>query len=158
MNKQPKPIGFTLIELIVVISIIGILAALTMASYSTAQRQARDTQRKNDLAQYRNALENYASAHDGLYTARTGRQEADTYPCDKLKPDFMSDCPSDPGSFTYYYRTNRTNGASGADTATQYVLWVELETGGYWEVCSDGRSGKLTSAPNDGGGNCEVTL
>lgn len=153
--------GFTLIELLVVISIIGILASLALVSYSGAQKQTRDTQRKSDLAQYRNGLENYAAANNGAYTSRTGRQSitSDTsFPCDALKPNFVSGCPIDPASNIYYYRSDGT-GSAAAD-ATKYVLWVALETGGYWEVCSDGRSGKLTAAPSVGdgdlGGNCQL--
>lgn len=154
--RVTSPKGFTLIELLVVISIIGILIALSLVSYGGAQKQTRDTQRRSDLNQYRNSLENYAAANDGLYTSRTSRQDATSRPCDVLKPNFISDCPDDPGSKTYQYRSNGSG--SGAPDATQYVLWVELETGGYWEVCSDGRVGKLTSLPNDAGGNCDVSL
>jgi len=141
-----------------VISIIGILASLALVSYSGAQKQTRDTQRRSDLAQYRNGLESYAASYDGLYTSRTSRQSVTTYPCDKLVPNFLSACPADPGSYTYYYRTDGDDG--GTATATKYVLWVQLETGGYWEVCSDGRSGKLATAPSvsdgDAGGNCQL--
>ena len=150
--------GFTLIELLVVISIIGILASLTLVSYTGAQKQTRDTQRRSDLAQYRNGLENYAAANNGMYTSRTDRQLADSRPCDMLNPNFISGCPSDPigDTHTYYYRSN--GGGWGEPTATQYVLWVQLETGGYWEVCSDGRSGKLASGTtiNDLAGNCQL--
>lgn len=41
--------GFTLVELLVVISIIGILTMISVASYTTAQIKARDSQRKSDL-------------------------------------------------------------------------------------------------------------
>ena len=161
-NSKFQNLGFTLIELLVVISIIGILASLALASYSGAQKQTRDTQRKSDLAQYRNALENYAAANNGMYSSRTGRQLASEYPCDVLKPNFISNCPVDPinnpPNYAYYYRSNGSGG--GDPTATKYVLWVALETGGYWEVCSDGRSGKLTTAPSSGdgdaSGNCQL--
>lgn len=147
--------GFTLIELLVVISIIGILASMTFVSYTGAQKQARDTERRSDLAQYRNGLANYAAANDGLYPLGLDDDAigAGSDLCVQLSPDFISSCPEDPtgtGDFTYHFQS---------DTAgVQYVLWVELETGGYWEVCSDGRSGKYdsTTPPDGSGGSCSL--
>lgn len=49
--------GFTLIELLVVIAIIGVLAAFSVANFTGAQARARDSQRKNDLAQLGKAFE-----------------------------------------------------------------------------------------------------
>jgi len=133
--------GFTLIELLVVISIIGILASLTFVSYSGAQKQTRDTERRSDLAQYRNGLANYAAANNGLYPDNTSDDVKidDGSPlCLILSPDFISSCPPDPtnsGDYTYNF--------FGSSTGVEYLLWAKLETGGYWEVCSDGRSGKV---------------
>src|SRR3989338_3663907 len=49
--------AFTLIELLIVITIIGILASLTLASFGNAQAKGRDGVRKSDLAQMKRALE-----------------------------------------------------------------------------------------------------
>lgn len=51
--------GFTVIELLVVIIIVGILASLATISYSHAQRAARDTKRKADLAAIAEAIQTY---------------------------------------------------------------------------------------------------
>ena len=53
--------AFTLLELLVVIGIIGILISLGIASYSTAQRKARDAKRKSDLQSIQHAFEQYYS-------------------------------------------------------------------------------------------------
>ncbi|MGB9613811.1 MAG: type II secretion system protein [Candidatus Margulisiibacteriota bacterium] len=142
-HQQPTPkAGFTLIELLVVISIIGILAGLTLSSYSGAQKQARDSQRRSDLNQYRNALEVYAGANNLKYPIYSSRTDATTM-CSAKLTNMMSSCPNDPQSPTnsYYYISD----AAG----TQFILWATLETGGYWEVCSSGKTGKLTVAPTD---------
>ncbi len=54
--KSHSQKAFTLIEMLVVISLIGILAALAMVSFSSVQKQARDTARKSDLKQIGNAV------------------------------------------------------------------------------------------------------
>ena len=51
--------GFSLIELLIVIAIIGILVSIGLAAFSRAQTQARDGQRKADIEQIRGALEQY---------------------------------------------------------------------------------------------------
>ena len=48
--------GFTLIELLIAIAIIGILSATSMVMFTSAQKKARDSQRKNDLNQVKKAM------------------------------------------------------------------------------------------------------
>lgn len=54
-----KNIGFTLLEVLVVIGIIAIILGLGTASYSTAQKKARDAKRKIDLRNVQKGLEQY---------------------------------------------------------------------------------------------------
>jgi len=147
MNK-----AFTLIELLVVISIIAILAGFGTARYLTAEKQARDTQRKSDLNQYRLALENYASANNTLYPVVCGN--VSSLCAFGGAPNFQTTylagaCLQDPRASASVYYHYCSNGS-------QYALWAILETGGYYEVCSNGRSGKLASQPSDADGACSL--
>lgn len=56
--------GFTIVELLIVIVVIGILAAITIVAYSGMQARARDTIRINDLAQVQRAMNFYNIDND----------------------------------------------------------------------------------------------
>jgi len=56
----PKRTGFTIVELLIVIVVIGVIAAITVVAFSGVQARARDTARKNDLAQLSKATKLYA--------------------------------------------------------------------------------------------------
>lgn len=51
--------GFTLVELLIVIVVIAILASISVVAYNGIQERARDTVRKNDIANITKALEIY---------------------------------------------------------------------------------------------------
>jgi len=71
MSKQSSKLGFTLIELLVVISILGILASLLISNVTGARERARDSQRKSDLLQIKEALKMYCNDF-GQYPAGSG--------------------------------------------------------------------------------------
>lgn len=147
--------AFTLIELLVVISIIGILAALVTVSFTSSQRQARDTQRKSDLAQYRSSLESYANKSNSLYPGYSAGTNASSL-CPKFGTDITT-CPEDPknasdSTFVYKYQSDGLN--DGNANATKYVLWAKLENiTSTWVVCSNGQSGAVASFT---GGACPL--
>ena len=146
--KEKFTKGFTLIELLVVISIIGILATIAIVSYTGAQKQARDIERKSDLKQYQTALEGYANKNNGLYVAGSGDP---ANMCTALTGS--SNCPKDPKAGTSGYGYNYQSDSSGV----QYVLWAKLEnisTTTYWIVCSNGKSGQVTTGIPPTGGAC----
>ena len=63
--------GFTLLELLIVISIIGVLVALGTVSYSTAQKKSRDSRRKMDMKNIQTAMESYYAQNGSYPTATT---------------------------------------------------------------------------------------
>jgi prepilin-type N-terminal cleavage/methylation domain-containing protein len=63
--------GFTIIELIIVIGIIGLLAALLLPAVQAARESARATQCFNNLRQIGVALHNYHESHSCLPPAVT---------------------------------------------------------------------------------------
>lgn len=64
ITHHPSPkFGFTLIEMLVVMTILGLLATVGLANYQGAQAKARDARRKSDLGQIKTAAETYFSDH-----------------------------------------------------------------------------------------------
>ena len=143
--------------MLVVISLIGILAGLATVSFSSSQKQARDSTRKSDLRQYQTALESYGNLTGGLFPSRTSAVSAFTTLCNDLNVRFQPDisCSQDPknatdATFTYNYISNGTNGTI---SATLYVVWGKIEnisTTRYWVVCSNGKIGESATAPSSG--------
>jgi len=60
--------GFTIVELLVAIVVIGILITITIASYTSIQARARDSERDSDITQVKIALEKY-HAEKSMYPA-----------------------------------------------------------------------------------------
>ena len=53
--------GFSLLEVLVVMSIIGVLLTVGVASFGSMQKRARDAKRKSDVKAIQSALEQYHS-------------------------------------------------------------------------------------------------
>ncbi|HEY4506131.1 MAG TPA: prepilin-type N-terminal cleavage/methylation domain-containing protein [Candidatus Paceibacterota bacterium] len=88
--------GFSLLELLVVIVIIGIIATIVLAFMSGARQQSRDARRDRDTHELRTALGIYATDYDGRFP--------DTL--DQLAPTYIPILPIDPlnqGNNTYQY-------------------------------------------------------
>ena len=63
LNNSSKK-GFTLIELMVVISVIGLLSSIVLVSMQGARKKARDSVRKQDIDQIEKALLLYWNKHE----------------------------------------------------------------------------------------------
>lgn len=59
MFSLKKSKGFTIVELLIVIVVIGILATLVIVTFSGIQQKGRDSQRKTDI----NALQSHVEAY-----------------------------------------------------------------------------------------------
>jgi prepilin-type N-terminal cleavage/methylation domain-containing protein len=69
--RRKTEAGFTIIELLIVIAIIGILATLVLTNFQGAQAKGRDTVRKNDINSVYQKLEEYYNENGNYPTTLT---------------------------------------------------------------------------------------
>lgn len=134
--------GFTLVELLVVVAIIGLMAGIATVSVNSVRQKGRDARRVADIKQIQNALElHYSDA--GQYPANpTGgsklgdRTTAGAKSAQVLSSSgweetltgatsYMTGVPKDPssnGAFVYTY-------AVDADATKDYTITFQLESG-----------------------------
>jgi general secretion pathway protein G len=116
-NYLKKEGGFTLLELLIVIVIIGILALLIIPNLTSAPKKARDVQRKTDLRAIQKGLEEYFLSYSTYPAALTALTSGN--------PPIIKAIPADPlntGVFVYTYTAGTGN--------SSYTLKGCLENGG----------------------------
>lgn len=101
--KQSLPRGFTLIEIMVSVSIMVMLTIIGVVTYSSVNKRSRDVKRKGDLEQIRSALEMYRS-DNGYYPNVGAGSWNETSGLSDLVPVYLPAIPSDPQSSVYYYK------------------------------------------------------
>jgi prepilin-type N-terminal cleavage/methylation domain-containing protein len=72
MLRNPRASGFTIVELLIVIVVIGILAALVLNTFSNSQARARDTKRRADLSQIKKSLLQHEAVEGHMFYSGSG--------------------------------------------------------------------------------------
>lgn len=118
MKFFEKEKGFTLVELMVAISIVAVLATIGFSLFQSTQATARDARRRSDVAAMTSALETHYDAMTGIYTAIDDTVAA-TWFTDKIVPkDPLNDAAS---GYVYSYPTT---------AAATYKVCAKLENKG----------------------------
>lgn len=126
--------GFTLVELLVVITIISILVSIGLGSFTTTQKKSRDAKRKAYLSQIAESLEayyndkgQYPADNDAgnLMACGVDAEEECTWGTSSMQNTttgtvYIITLPQDPvAGHTYYYDANLAQ--------TSYQLYAYLE-------------------------------
>ena len=132
--------GFTIVELLIVIVVIAILAAITIVAFNGVQARARDSERRSDFSHLQKAIEMYM-ADNGEYPYCGASNATAVTSCEisglaaRLTPKYMSAIPQDPINVTnlqYFYargwKKSSPTGHTRTDSYQDYSMGMRLET------------------------------
>ena len=130
-NRSRKYCGFSLIELLIVIALLGFLSITGLSLFQGSQKRTRDSRRKTELQQLTKELEMYANDYSG-YPSSTGGKimgcagtGTDPVACTwgsawVRGSTYTQKLPKDPGSGSYCYERDAASGK-------WYKLYAKLE-------------------------------
>ena len=102
--------GFSLIELLVVVTIIGILAGVAMVNVRYAQRKAREAALKDNLFQLRKCIDNFYADKQHYPTS-----------LDELVPYYVRRVPPDPITGQVDWELVMDNPGEGGEGGTEPI-------------------------------------
>ncbi len=119
--------GFTIVELLIVIVVIGILAAITVVAYNGVQQKARDTERVSDVKQLQKSLELFYAERD--YYPSVNDVRSATFRANQLKiPEAIVTPPRQTGTIGYCW----------ADSTNSYCYVGRAAPGGSFDCGATG--------------------
>ncbi len=127
MSSRRKQNGFTLMELMIVMAIIGVLTVVAVPSFVGAMRQAREAALKEDLHVMRAAIDSYTM----------DKQKAPQSLDDLLTDGYLRAIPEDP--FTHAKDTWVTDTGDTLRSVDQSDPGIEDVHSGSQETGSDGQ-------------------
>ena len=140
ISLKNKSKGFTIVELLIVIVVIGILATLVIVTFTGIQQKARNSQRQTDI----NALDSHIEAYNasnGYYPTLANLNDS-TFRTTNMKgldPAALQD-PKDssatpqlvatPTASRYSYEVSPSGCDNVTTTCDSFILTANLEGGG----------------------------
>ena len=139
--RSEKQTGFTIVELLIVIVVIAILAAITIVAYNGIQNRANDTAVQNDLSSFAKKLETVKIDNDDAYPTNLTASMGFQFSKNSYQGD---DYGATPKNNTLDYCVNQST--------NQYIMYARSKSGTYFKYVSG--SGVSTAIPASGWGVC----
>ena len=147
--------GFTIVEISVVLFIIGLLTVIGSVSYSAMQKNARDTEAKEQLANFGRVLVKYKADHgaypssmDGLPTTYEVKFSTDLFSTDAYYN--LIYCSQDPyGSYalTAITKAGQRIYIKNGDTPAQYSGALTWQGSDHAGICGSVLPGSTSTGP-----------
>jgi len=143
--------GFTLLELMVVVAIIGILTAIVMIALGDSRNKGGDAAVKSNLNTIRGQAEIFSSNNGNSFLPAGGSVLSITNPCPVYHPVGANMIQLDPtiaGAIAEAVKRG-ANSSACYNSSTQWVVAVGLKSSATksWCVDSGGASRQVSSAP-----------
>jgi prepilin-type N-terminal cleavage/methylation domain-containing protein len=138
ISLKRKQSGFTIVELLIVIVVIGILAAIVITTFTGVQKKARDADRKSDINALYSQIEVYF-AQNGKYPTLANVNSSSFRSSDLkgLQDDALTDpkgsgatLVASPAANAYAYTVTPSGCDNSATDCEGFTLTATLENGG----------------------------
>ena len=90
LKKRSNISGFTLVELLIVVIIVAVLAAIVVPQFSTSTLDAKEAALRSTLLEMRNAIELYYHQHNGRYPGHYSAGDGTTVSTVVIETDFLA--------------------------------------------------------------------
>jgi type IV pilus assembly protein PilA len=138
-QRSSSESGFTLVELLVVMLILGILAAIAIPTFFNQRDKARDASAKEAARTAQTAMETYAIDHQGKYTG------ADATALDAIEPTL------DPAKLAVTAAADNYSVTATSDTGTTFTITKAASGATSFSCSSPGKGGCPSPAPGNWG-------
>jgi len=128
--------AFTLVELLVVISIIGTLVAILLPNFMGARERARDAQKIQDAYAIKNALRMYYNDYQA-YPAPVGTGNTIAIPTSYMAPSGLGYTYSQTTTDDFIIRVPLESGQGDEDENSQKKCGIAVPTPGIYAVCAN---------------------
>ncbi|HAX61097.1 MAG TPA: prepilin-type cleavage/methylation domain-containing protein [Elusimicrobia bacterium] len=130
VKKNHKLNGFTLIELMIVVAILGTLAAIAVPRFAELMRKAKEGSTKGNLGVLRSCIKTYYAKNEGIYP---------TTMTDGIIPEYLEELP--PARIGAYEHPERSGETSTDNDASLTDGWVYPDSsssmfGNVWVNCT----------------------
>jgi len=147
-NNNDTRAGFTIVELLIVIVVIGILAAITIVSFNGVQDKAKFAQKRADIIALQKIVEMH-KAETGSYPSTAGawrfqRQVGNNF-MPGVVPNYASSLPSITDGPTPVSNTNNTYAYRSNGTEYKLIRFNAFADGGI----SDGEYAQVPTSMRD---------
>ncbi len=146
MQKKFLTKGFTLLELLIVIALIGILSAVALASLNAGKEKSQDSRRVAELKEIQKALNLYFVDNGHYPREGFGEDTSSGMICascvggiNLILDAYMSEVPEDPShdGITYYYYYDGRHACGGQEDQA-VVFAAQMQTTGWGNYASTG--------------------